>query len=83
MTCIRESCESTVDMALPRVLTREGAAAAINSLSKSAEQIGELLQRLRSQRRLLEPNPDDGLDIPASLQRTRRSAPPAAPEISS
>ena len=83
LTCIRESCESTVDMALPRVLTREGAAAAINSLSKSAEQIGELLQRLRSQRRLLEPNPDDGLDIPASLQRTRRSAPPAAPEISS
>jgi len=70
LCCIRESCESTVDMVLPRALTREDAAEAINSLSKSAEQISMLLQRLRSQHRLLEPNPDGGRDIPAYLQRT-------------
>jgi hypothetical protein len=65
LLCIRESCEATVDMALPPDLESEDAAAAVTSLTASKKLIDKLLQRLRSQRQLLAVY----LDIPDFLRR--------------
>jgi len=74
LLCIRETCESTVDMALPQDLESEDVTEAMDALATAKQQIDTLLQRLKSQHRPHEANlGDDGLDIPACL---RRAVPP-------